>query len=77
MVLGRITRDTPTIRVGATPPELISNPPPSIPHFYTRCPSCRNPPNLSRLRTGTGICWIAYPRGLVTPVAWLIHYISI
>jgi len=24
-----------------------------IPHFYARCPSCRNPPTLSWLWTGT------------------------
>jgi len=29
------------------------------PHFYTRCPFCCYPPNLSLLGTGTGICWIA------------------
>ena len=38
----------------------------SIDHpFYAGCPSCRNPPNLSWLGTGTGICWITYPRGLL------------
>jgi len=50
--------------LGATLFTLTSEPPPSSPHFYTRCPSCHNPPNLSWLGTGTGICWIAYP------VAW-------
>jgi len=50
---------------GDTPYRLISNPPPSIAHFYAICPSCCNPPNLSWLGTGKGICWIAYPRGLV------------
>jgi len=34
-------------------------------HFYARCLSCHNPPNLSWLATGTGICWIAYLRSLV------------
>jgi len=53
MVQGKITDNTPTIRLGATPSRLISNPPPSSPHFYTRCLSCRNPPNLSWLATGT------------------------
>jgi len=31
---------------------------------YTECPSCRNPPNLSWLGTGTDVCWLAYQ------VAW-------
>jgi len=54
MVQGEISEaDTLTIRLGATPSGLISNPPPSSPHFYARCPSCRNPPNLSWLGTGT------------------------
>ena len=39
------------------------------PHFYTRCPSCRNHSSSSWLGTRTGICWIAYPRGLVAQVA--------
>jgi len=39
-------------RVGATASGLINNPP-SSPHFYARCPSCRNPPTLSWLGTGT------------------------
>ena len=29
------------------------SPPPSSPQFYAGCPSCRNPPNLSWLGTGT------------------------
>jgi len=45
--------DTPTIRLGATSSGLISNPPPTSPIFYAGCPSCRNPPNLSWLGTGT------------------------
>jgi len=45
--------DTPTIQLGATPSGLISDPPPSYPHFYTGYPSCHNPPNLSWLGTGT------------------------
>jgi len=31
----------------------IDAPPPSSPQFYAGCPSCRNPPNLSWLGTGT------------------------
>jgi len=46
-------RRVPTIRLGATPSRVISDPPPSFPHFYAGCPSCRNPPNLSWLGTGT------------------------
>ena len=54
MVQGMITEaDTPTIQLGATPTGLISNPPPTSPHFYAGCPSCRNPPTLSSLGTGT------------------------
>jgi len=54
MVQGNITEaETPTIRLGATPSGLISDPPPSSPHFYAKCPSCRNPPTLSWLGTGT------------------------
>jgi len=45
MVQGKITEaDTLTIRLGTTPSRLISNSPPSSPHFYAGCPSCRNPP---------------------------------
>jgi len=67
MVQGKITEvDTPTVQVGAIPSELVSDWPTSIiPPFYVGCPSCRNPPNLSWLGTGTGICWTAYS------VAWL------
>jgi len=65
MVQGNITEvDTPTVQLGATLSELISEPPPSSPHFYAGCPSCRSPANLCWLGTGTGICLIAYP------VAW-------
>jgi len=54
MVQGKISEtDTPTIRMGATPSELIRDPSPSFLHFYAGCPSCRNPPNLSWLGTGT------------------------
>jgi len=45
--------DTPTVLLGATPSRLISDPPPSSPHFYAGCPSCGNHPNLSWLVTGT------------------------
>ena len=45
--------DTPTIRLGATPSGLIGDPSPSSLHFYAGSPSCRNPPNLSWLATGT------------------------
>ena len=66
MVQGKITEaDTPTIWMGATPSELISDPPPSPPPFLRQIPFCCNPPNLSWLGTGTGMCWIAYS------VVWL------
>ena len=66
MVQGEITEaDTLTIRMGATPSGLISNPP-SSPVFYAGCPSCRNRPTLSWHGTGTKCA------GLRTyyPVAW-------
>jgi len=54
MVQGEISAaDTPTVQLGATPSGLISDPPPSSRHFYVGCPSCHNPPTLSRLWTGT------------------------
>jgi len=56
---------------GRPPCELVSDPIPSSPHFYARCPSCCNHPNLSWLGTGTGTCWIANPHGLVP--TWLVY----
>jgi len=54
MVQGEITEaNTLTIRLGAIPCGLISDPAPSFPHFCAGCPSCRNRPNLSWLGTGT------------------------
>jgi len=41
------------IRLDATPSGPSMPPPPSSPQFYAGCPSCRNPPNLSWLGTGT------------------------
>jgi len=38
--------DKPTIWLGATPSRLISDTPPSFPHFYAGGPSCCNPPLL-------------------------------
>jgi len=53
VVYGKIIEaDIPAIRVGSSPSALISDPP-SSPHFYAGCPSCRNPPTLSWLGTGT------------------------
>ena len=40
-------------RLGATPSRLMSDPPPSSPHFYTGCPSWHKHLNLSWLGTGT------------------------
>jgi len=45
--------------VGAIPSGPISNPRPSFPHFYARCPSCNNPASLSWLGIGTGIAFSA------------------
>jgi len=54
VVQGKITEaDTPTIRLGATPSGLISDPPPTSPHLYAGCPSRINPPNLSWIGIGT------------------------
>jgi len=49
------------IQLGASPSGLISNPLPSSPYFYTGCPSCRKPPNLSWLGTGTKYARLGYP----------------
>jgi len=46
------TKDKQTIRQGATASGLISDRPPSLRHFYARCPSCRNPPTLAWLLIG-------------------------
>jgi len=54
VVQGKITEaDTPTIRLGASPSGLMSDPPASSPILYTGCPSCCNLPSLSWLGTGT------------------------
>ena len=69
MVQGKIMQaDTLTIRLGATPSGLISNPPPSSPHFYAGFPSCCNPPNIYWLGTGTKYAglhtqWLGLVRG--------------
>ena len=40
MVQSKITEaDTPTVQLGATPSKLVSDPPPSSPHFNAGCPS--------------------------------------
>jgi len=53
MEQGQITEaDTPTIRLGATPFGLVSDPL-QHPPFYAGCPSCGNPPNLFCLGIGT------------------------
>jgi len=45
MIQGKITEtDTPTIRVGATPSGLTSDPSPSSPHFYAGCPPATTVP---------------------------------
>ena len=63
--------DTLTIRIGATLSVLISDQPPSSPHFYARCLSCRSLPNLAWLGDRHQICWLAYP------VAWLPYTVYI
>jgi len=62
--------EEPTVRVGATPSEQMAPHPYNPSHFYTGCPSCRNPPNLSWLGTGTDLCWLAYP------VAWFAYLVA-
>jgi len=63
--------NTPTIRLGATPSILISNPPPSIPPFLRWMPFLPQPPPqfILAFGTGTGICWITHPHGLPS-VLW-------
>jgi len=48
-----IEASAPTIRLDATPSGPSMPPHPSSPQFYAGYPSCRNPPNLSCLGTGT------------------------
>jgi len=53
-VVGKIIESSALIiRLDTTPSGPLIPPPPSSPQFYARCPSCRNPPNLSWLGTGT------------------------
>jgi len=74
MVLGRITRGRHTDdNLGGRHSIWTNQQSTSInPSILCQMPCLPYPPNLSWLRTGTGICWIAYPRGLVTPrpVKW-------
>jgi len=64
MVLGRITTGRHTHNLGWCHPIPTNQQSTSInPHFYAGWRSCHNPPNLSWLGTGTGICWIAYAHG--------------
>jgi len=48
-----IEASAPTIWLDATPSRPSMPPPPSFPQFDAKCLSCRNPPNLSWLGTGT------------------------
>jgi len=48
-----IEASAPTVWLDATLSGPSMPPPPSSPQFYAGCPSCRNPPNLSWLGTGT------------------------
>jgi len=62
MVQGKITHgDSPTIRMGATPSGLISDPPPSSPIFM---PHALTAATLPLYPGRHQICWLAYP------VAW-------
>ena len=63
--------DTLTIWLDATPFWLISDPPPSSPHFCTGCPSCHNPPTLSWVGTGTKYAGLHTQWHGSYPVAWL------
>jgi len=71
IVQGKITEaDTLTIRVGATQSGLISNSPPSIPHFYAGCPSCRTLPIYPGLGQAREYA------GLHVPVACFVYHMS-
>jgi len=74
MVLGRITRGRQIDNLGGRHSIQTNQQSNSInpPHFYAGCRFCRNPSNLSWFGTGTGICWIAYPRGLVNSYMTII-----
>jgi len=69
---GKITEaDTPTIRLGATPSGLISNPPSSSPIFLCQMPF---PPQRSEFILAWDrhqICWLAYP------VAWFMWHCTL
>jgi len=62
MVQGNITEaDTPTIRLGATPFGLISDPPPSPLHFLCRMPFLLQPSQFIPVWDRHQLCWLAYP----------------
>jgi len=67
MVLERITRGRHTDNPGGRHSYQTNQQSTSINplYLYSGWPSCHYPPNLSYLGTDTGICWIAYPHGLV------------
>jgi len=59
MVQGKISEaDTLTIWLGATASRLISDQPPSSPHFYAWCPQ---PSRCILASDRHQICWLAYP----------------
>jgi len=69
MVQGRITEaDTPTIWLGNTPFGLISDPPPTFPHFLRQMPFLLQCSQFNLACDRHQICWLAYP------VAWFINH---
>jgi len=67
MVQGKITEaDTPTIRMGANPSGLISDPPPSSSPFLRRMPYLLQPSHFILAWDRHQIRWLTYP------VAWLL-----
>jgi len=68
MVQGKITEvDTPTVQLGATPSELISEPPPSSPIFTPDAlPAATLPiyPGLGQAQEYAGLHtpWLGYPK---------------
>jgi len=79
MVQRRITEvDTLTVQLGATPSELVSDPPPSSPYFYAGCPFIlawdRDRNMLDCISPWLGLLpWLGYPHGSVYPHGTTAH----